>query len=131
MQVAKGAYVVSCEENFELILIGTGSELHVVMEAAEQLRAAGRKVRVVSMPSWELFARQSIEYRESVLPSACEKRIAVEAGSTFGWTKYVGLKGITLGIDHFGDSAPYELLAEKYGFTAQAVAEHAQAYLAL
>ncbi|MDD4097356.1 MAG: transketolase [Lentisphaeria bacterium] len=129
MDVAKGAYVVSCEKGFELILIGTGSELHAALGAAEILRAAGRKVRVVSMPSWELFEKQSDEYRESVLPAACRKRISVEAGSTFGWGRYVGQEGLALGIDHFGDSAPCELLAEKYGFTAQAVAEHAQAYL--
>ena len=89
MDVAKGAYVVSCEKDFELILIGTGSELQTVMGAADILRAAGRKVRVVSMPSWELFEKQSAEYRESVLPASCRKRISVEAGSTFGWSRYV------------------------------------------
>ncbi len=129
MDVAKGAYVVSCEKDFELILIGTGSELQAVMGAADILRAAGRKVRVVSMPSWELFEKQSAEYRESVLPASCRKRISVEAGSTFGWSRYVGCDGLALGIDRFGDSAPAERLAEEFGFNAKAVAEHAEAYL--
>jgi transketolase len=131
MDVAKGAYVVSCEKDFEIILMASGSELQLIVAAAEILRGKGKKIRVISMPSWELFDKQSIEYRESVLPSACKKRISVEAGSTFGWRRYVGSCGLTLGIDHFGASAPCEFLAKEYGFTAEAVAEHAMAYLSL
>jgi transketolase len=129
MAVAKGAYVVSCEENFEMILIGTGSELSCAMGAAEILRKEGRKVRVVSMPSWELFEKQSAEYKESVLPSSCCKRVVVEAGYPMGWERYVGKKGLILGIDHFGASGPFEKLAQEYGFTAEGVADHARAYL--
>ncbi len=129
MDVAKGAYVVSSDANFELILIASGSELQVAMGAADTLRQAGKKVRVVSMPSWELFEKQSAEYKESVLPAACAKRISVEAGSTFGWQRYVGDKGLSIGIDHFGASAPCELLAKMYGFSAESVAEKALAYL--
>ena len=129
MDVAKGAYVVSCEKDFEIILIASGSELQVIMGAADILRGKGKKVRVVSMPSWELFDKQSAEYKESVLPATCQKRISVEAGSTFGWQRYIGSCGLALGIDHFGASAPCELLAKEYGFSAEAVAEHAIAYL--
>jgi transketolase len=129
MDVAKGAYVVSCEKDFEIILIASGSELQVIMGAADILRGKGKKVRVVSMPSWELFDKQSAEYKESVLPATCKKRISVEAGSTFGWQRYVGSCGLALGIDHFGASAPCDLLAKEYGFSAEAVAEHAIAYL--
>ena len=129
MDVAKGAYVVSCEKDFEIILIASGSELQVIMGAADILRGKGKKVRVVSMPSWELFDKQSAEYKESVLPATCQKRISVEAGSTFGWQRYIGSCGLALGIDHFGASAPCELLAKEYGFSAEAVAEHAISYL--
>ncbi len=129
MALAKGAYVVSCEEDFEMILIGTGSELSCAMGAAEILRQEGRKVRVVSMPSWELFEKQSAEYKESVLPSSCCKRIVVEAGHPIGWERYVGKKGLILGINHFGASGPFEKLAQEYGFTAEGVAEHARYFL--
>ena len=129
MDVAKGAYVVECEKDFDVILIGTGSEVGTVLGAAKLLREQGKKVRVVSMPSWELFEKQSAEYKESVLPKACTKRVAVEAGTTFGWERYVGSEGLVLGIDHFGASAPKEKLAEEYGFTAESVAAHVAAYL--
>ena len=129
MAVSKGAYIVDCEEGFEVILIGTGSELHCALGAAKLLREKGVKVRVVSMPSWELFDKQDAAYKEKVLPAAITKRVAVEAGSTFGWGKYVGSNGLVMGIDHFGESAPCELLAKEYGFTAEAVAEHTLKYL--
>lgn len=129
MDVAKGAYVVSCEKEFQVILIGTGSELHCALGAAELLRAQGIKVRVVSMPSWELFDKQSPEYKEAVLPATCNKRVSVEAGSTFGWQKYIGTNGLAIGIDHFGESAPCKILAEKYGFTPQTVAKCTIKYL--
>ena len=130
MDVARGAYVVSCEEGFEVILIATGSEVSATLGAAEQLRAQGRKVRVVSMPSWELFERQDAAYREKVLPAACARRVAIEAGSTFGWNRYVGDAGLVIGIDHFGASAPAEKLAEEYGFTADRIAKAVADYLA-
>ena len=85
--------------------------------------------RVVSMPSWELFNQQSDEYKESVLPKACTKRVSVEAGMTIGWERFVGEKGLALGIDHFGASAPCDELAKLYGFTAESVAEHTLKYL--
>ncbi len=92
------------------------------MKAAMELGGA-HNIRVVSMPSWELFERQSPEYRESVLPSGCRSRLAIEAGVSMGWAKYVGDEGRVLGLDRFGASAPYKVLGEKFGFTvANAVA---------
>ena len=129
MDVSRGAYVVSEDEGFEAILIASGSELQTVVDAAEILREKGRKVRVVSMPSQELFLAQDETYRESVLPSGCKKRVSVEAGSTFGWERFTGSDGLAIGLDHFGDSAPYKVLAEKYGFTGAALAEKIEAYL--
>lgn len=129
MDVAKGAYVVSSDEDFEAILIGSGSELAACVKAAEALRAQGRKLRVVSMPSWDLFEAQGAEYKESVLPKACHKRVAVEAACTMGWSKYVGDEGMVIGLDHFGESAPYKALADKYGFTPEKVTAAVAEYL--
>ncbi len=129
MDVAKGAYIVTCEEGFEVTLIASGSEVNTALGACEILRKQGKKVRVVSMPSWDLFDAQSDEYKEKILPKSCTKRVSIEAGSTFGWSKYVGTDGLSIGIDHFGASAPAEKLAEEYGFTAEGVAEHVAAYL--
>lgn len=129
MDVAKGAYVVSSDEDFEAILIGSGSELAACVKAAEALRAQGRKLRVVSMPSWDLFEPQDAEYKESVLPKACRKRVAVEAACTMGWSKYVGDEGMVIGLDHFGESAPYKALADKYGFTPEKVTAAVAEYL--
>lgn len=129
MDVAKGAYVVSSDEDFEAILIGSGSELAACVKAAEALRAQGRKLRVVSMPSWDLFEAQDAEYKESVLPKACRKRVAVEAACTMGWSKYVGDEGMVIGLDHFGESAPYKALADKYGFTPEKVTAAVAEYL--
>lgn len=129
MDVAKGAYVVSSDEDFEAILIGSGSELAACVKAAEALRAQGRKLRVVSMPSWDLFEAQGAEYKESVLPKACRKRVAVEAACTMGWSKYVGDDGMVIGLDHFGESAPYKALADKYGFTPEKVTAAVAEYL--
>lgn len=126
--VAKGAYpVVDCEGTPDLILIGTGSEVSLCVQAAEQLTANGTKVRVVSMPSWELFAEQSAEYQESVLPSAVTKRLAVEAGSSFGWCRYASA---SVSIDHFGASAPGGTVMTKFGFTVDNVVAKAKAILA-
>ena len=95
----------------------------------EALRAQGRKLRVVSMPSWDLFEAQGAEYKESVLPKACRKRVAVEAACTMGWSKYVGDEGMVIGLDHFGESAPYKALADKYGFTPEKVTAAVAEYL--
>lgn len=126
----RGAYIISDSEGTpDLILIGTGSELHLCVQAAEQLRSAGTKVRVVSMPCWELFDEQDADYKESVLPKAVTKRLAVEAGSTFGWCRYVGDAGAVIGIDRFGASAPGNVCMEKFGFTVDNVVAKAKALL--
>ena len=126
--VEKGGYIV-VESNGtpDIILIGTGSEVSLCVEAAEKLTAEGKKVRVVSMPCWELFDEQDEAYRESVLPKAVTKRLAVEAGSSFGWCRYVGAGGDTLTIDHFGASAPGGTNMEKMGFTVDNVVAKAKA----
>ena len=116
----KGGYVLKdCEGTPELILIGTGSEVELCVKAYEQLTAEGVKVRVVSMPCMEVFNAQCCEYKESVLPNAVRARIAVEAGCSFGWHKYVGMDGDTLCIDHFGASAPADILFKEFGFTTE------------
>lgn len=128
--VAKGAYTVDdCDGTPELILIGTGSEVSLCVEAAKELRTAGTKVRVVSMPSWELFDAQDAAYQESVLPKAVTKRLAVEAGITMGWCRYVGGEGDVIGVDRFGASAPGGLVMEKFGFTVENVVSKAKALL--
>lgn len=122
--IARGGYVLKDSVGApELILISTGSEVGITVEAAAKL---GDKVRVVSMPSTNVFDRQSAEYRESVLPKACRKRVAVEAGVTDFWRKYVGLDGAVVGIDSFGASAPIEALMPYFGFTVDKVIEAAQ-----
>ncbi len=125
----KGAYVVSSDEGYEVILMASGSEVGVVMGAADILREQGKKVRVVSMPSWELFEQQTAEYKESVLPSTCLQRVSVEAASTFGWDKYTGFAGLKIGLDHFGASAPGGVLAEKFGINPKDVASKVISYL--
>lgn len=118
----KGAYILSDSEGSpDLILIGTGSETQLCVQAAEQLRGEGKKVRVVSMPSWELFEAQTAEYKESVLPKGVKKRLAVEAGITMGWCRYVGDEGAVIGIDTFGASAPGKVVLEKFGITVDNV----------
>jgi transketolase len=99
------------------------------VEARKALEAAGIPTRVVSMPSWELFAAQPQAYRDEVLPPSVQARVSVEAGVTFGWQRWLGPKGIALGIDHFGASAPAEVLFEKFGLTAARVAEAARSLL--
>jgi transketolase len=129
--VEKGAYTVQdCEGKPDCILIGTGSELPMAIEAADKLKAEGKKVRVVSMPCWELFAEQSAEYRESVLPKAIKARVAVEAGSSFGWERYTTSDGAFVGIDSFGASAPANILYEKFGITVDAVVAAAKKVMA-
>ncbi|MGF1571155.1 MAG: transketolase [Nodosilinea sp.] len=128
--VAKGAYVVDdCDGTPELILIGTGSEVSLCVDAAVELRASGTKVRVVSMPSWELFDAQEASYHESVLPKAVTKRLAVEAGIAMGWCRYVGAEGDVISIESFGASAPGGLVMEKFGYTVENVVSRAKALL--
>lgn len=120
--VTKGAYtIVDSEGTPDIILIGTGSEVSLCVSAAEKLTSEGKKVRVVSMPSWELFEAQDDNYKESVLPKAVTKRVSVEAGVSFGWHKYVGTEGATVSIDRFGASAPGPVCMEKFGFTVDNV----------
>ena len=126
----QGAYILSdCEGQPDILLIGTGSELQFCVEAGEKLKADGVKVRVVSMPSFEIFERQSREYREQVLPTSVRKRLAVEAGVTLGWQKYVGLDGAVIGRDGFGASAPVKDVYKHFGFTTDNVYNTAKALL--
>jgi transketolase len=122
--LSKGAYVIhEPSRSPDVILIGTGSEVSVAIEAAQRLEALDLATRVVSMPSWELFDAQSIEYRERVLPPSVSTRISIEAGTTLGWERYVGSAGRAIGIDHFGKSAPGDELFSRFGLTAEKVAE--------
>ena len=125
----KGGYVVSDAEGFRVVLIGSGSELHLALAAQKLLAADGIPARVVSMPSRELFLAQDEGYRESVLPRACRARVAVEAAATLSWGGIVGLDGAIVGLDRFGASAPYQTVYEKLGLTPQAVAEAARRIL--
>jgi transketolase len=127
--IARGGYVLSDpgEASFDVVLIGTGSEVELAMEAMRQLAGQGIRARVVSMPCAEVFDRQPLEWREAVLPSWCRKRVAVEAGVTGYWRKYVGLDGAVVGIDSFGASAPADQLYQHFGITVQAVVDAAKA----
>ncbi|TYQ29690.1 transketolase [Pseudanabaena sp. UWO310] len=125
----KGGYIVVDAPNPELIIIATGSELALAVKAAEILAGEGKAVRVVSMPSQELYNEQSDEYKESVLPASVKKRVSVEAGSTFGWHKYVGSEGAVIGMDTFGASAPGPVVYEKFGFTVDNVVATARKVL--
>jgi len=130
--VQRGGYVLSESPSVEmdLILIATGSEVPLALEAQAALVKEGLGVRVVSLPSWELFEAQPAEYRESVLPCTVTKRLSVEAGVTTGWQRYVGLGGASIGVDRFGASAPYPSLAEAYGITVAHVVAEARRLLA-
>ena len=121
--VQKGAYVLSPQKGEQpaRILIATGSEVNLAVEAQAKLAEEGIDVSVVSMPSFDLFEKQSAEYKESVLPKAVTKRVAIEAAASFGWERYVGTEGKTITIDHFGASAPGGLVLEKFGFTPENV----------
>jgi len=121
---AKGGYVIAGDiETSDTLLLGTGSEVHLLVEAQKQLAEQGEKVAVVSLPSWEVFEAQSKEYKESVLPKRITKRLAIEAGATLGWYKYVGTEGQVIGIDRFGASAPGDLLLKEYGMSVENVLE--------
>ncbi len=128
--VSKGAYILSdSEQEPQLILMGSGSEVHLLMEAQKQLKDASIHARVVSFPSWELFDAQSAEYKEQVLPKKIRKRLAVEAGSPIGWCKYVTDEGDVIGISKFGESAPGEQVMKEYGFSVENVIAKAKALL--
>lgn len=128
----KGAYILAdnSQGDPELIILASGSEVHVALEAYERLAAEGVRVRVVSMPSFELFEEQPESYREEVLPRKVRKRIAIEAGATLGWYKYVGSEGEVIGIDRFGASAPGKLVLEKLGLSVENLLAKARALLA-
>jgi transketolase len=119
--VARGAYVLAGDEDPDVILIASGSEILLAIEAFEQLTAEGVRARIVSMPSWALFERQSEDYRESVLPASVTARVAIEQASAFGWERYVGADGAIVGMSTFGASAPLKQLQTKFGFTPDAV----------
>ena len=120
---AKGAYIFADAEGGkpEVILIGTGSELHLCVEAYDKLKSEGIKARVVSMPCTELFDAQDDAYRESVLPAGVTARVSVEMATTYGWERYVGPKGKMIGMHSFGASAPIKDLVKKFGFLTENV----------
>jgi transketolase len=125
----RGGYILRDVAEPQVILIGTGSEVHIALAGAALLAEKGVQARVVSMPSWELFEKQPAEYREMVLPPSITARVSIEAGTPLGWERYVGLSGKAIGIHRFGASAPYQMIYEKLGLTAEAVAETAVSLL--
>jgi transketolase len=129
--VARGAYVLgdASSGNPEVILIASGSEVSLAVEAHEKLVADGIRSRVVSMPSWEIFEHQTQEYQDNVLPPTATARVAVEQASTFGWERYVGTTGRIIGMKTFGASAPLKELQRKFGFEPDQVAAAAKELL--
>jgi transketolase len=121
--VSKGAYILSDTQRIypDVILIATGSEVQLAVEAQAKLAEQGIGARVVSMPSWELFEKQSEEYQNSVLPASVKARVAIEAASPFGWERWVGSTGTIIGLNHFGASAPYKTIYQQFGFTTDNV----------
>jgi transketolase len=124
--VLKGAYNVNEQSDPELIILATGSELHLALKVAGSLQ--GVKTRVVSMPCWELFEEQDAAYKESVLPRSCSKRVSIEAGSTTGWQKYTGSGGLNIGLDTFGMSGPASELEKRFGFTVENIIQKIQGH---
>jgi transketolase len=127
--VARGAYVLDDSDSPVALIIATGSEVSLALTAAQTLRADGISVRVVSAPCLEWFDRQDQAYRDEVLPSSVTARVAVEAGATLGWWKYVGSAGKVIGVDHFGASADQATLFREFGITADRVADAVRATL--
>ena len=127
----RGAYILAEVANGrpEIILIATGSEVSLIVEAQRELEKQNIPTRLVSMPSWELFDAQAEDYRRSVFPPSIRARLAVEAGATQGWHRYVGDLGDVIGLDHFGASAPGPVLMREYGFTVENVCKRALALL--
>ena len=129
-KVALGGYILEdCDGTPDLILIGTGTELDLCVQAAKQLSEAGSKVRVVSMPCVELFDEQSDAYKEEVLPNAVRKRMVVEAAESFGWHRFIGLDGDGVTMNRFGASAPGGTCLKEFGFTVDNVVSKAKALL--
>ena len=128
VDVSKGAFVLEDDEDFDIILVATGSEVNLALEAAKLLREHEVRTRVVSMPSQELFLEQDWEYQESVIPNYATCFVSIEAGSTYGWERFIGRDGLAIGLDRFGASAPYKVLAEKFGFTPQGVLDAIKEY---
>ncbi len=126
----RGGYTVTEAAAPDLIFVGTGSELHLCTEAAKLLAAEGKSVRVVSMPAWDLFEAQSTAYKEALLPSDHPAIVTVEAGVTAPWKALTGRRGLNIGVDRFGASAPAAVIAEKFGLTIDAVAAQARELLA-
>jgi transketolase len=128
--VSRGAYIVAETDDLpDLILIATGSEVQLILEVSKRLQVEGIKARAISMPSWELFEEQSEEYRHSVLPPEIPT-LAVEAGATLGWHKYVGNRGAIIGIDRFGASAPGDEVMRRFGFAVERIIEQSRSLLA-
>lgn len=129
--LARGAYILAdCDNgNPQVILIGSGSEVQLCVNVHEQLKAKGFGSRVVSMPSWDLFEKQELTYRETVLPPQIRARVAVEQGSVIGWDRYAGSTGAIIGMHTFGSSAPLKDLLTKFGFTPEKVLEAAMAQI--
>jgi transketolase len=126
----RGGYVIADTRGTpDLILLASGSEVHLALSVREELKKEGKKVRVVNMASLKLFDKQPNKYKERVLPSGCEKRLAIEAGCSLSWHKYIGLKGDVIGIDRFGASAPHDVLLEKFGFTVENILKRARKLL--
>jgi transketolase len=119
----KGGYVLSDEKGADLLMVATGSEVSLALSAATKLREQGRKVRIVSIPCLDLFQEQSKDYQDSVIPPSIKKRVVLEAGIEQGWGRILGQDGLFVGKCNFGTSAPYKVLAEKFGFTPDAVVE--------
>lgn len=128
-ELSKGAYVMTQTRGGtpDVVLIATGSEVSLALNAAKELH--GVNVRVVNMPSWELFEKQPASYKREVLPTACTKRVAIEAGSSFGWQRYIGLAGMTITLDTFGASAPYKVLEKQFGFTVENIVSKVKTYI--
>ena len=126
----RGGYILwEGTERPDIVLIGTGSEVHIALEGGKLLQKEGVAARVVSLPSWELFDAQPLEYRDSVLPPSIRARVSIEAATPVGWERYVGLDGVTIGVPHFGASAPAEVLYQQFGLTAQRVVQEAKSLL--
>ncbi|MDX1440665.1 MAG: transketolase C-terminal domain-containing protein, partial [Rubricoccaceae bacterium] len=126
----RGGYVLSDSKGApDVILIATGSEVQLALEAQDALAAEGIQARVVSLPCWELFEEQDESYRKEVIPDDVKARVAVEAGTSFGWERYVGMNGKVVGIDRFGESAPWQDIYDYLGITAEAVVDAARSLL--
>ncbi|MBI5236290.1 MAG: transketolase [Deltaproteobacteria bacterium] len=123
--LSRGAYIAHDSQAPDVIIMATGSEAHIALNATDELAKRGIKSRVVSMPSWEIFEAQDADYKAQVFPAHVKARLSIEAGATMGWHRYVGSQGVVMGIDRFGASAPYKTLYERFGLTVEAVVERA------